>query len=114
MLSAGEITISAVVHGYDEKTFKTKDGREFHIAEIYIVRERKKDEDKKKYGNKAESFTYFFGEDETAETCDIKELLKDIREGKRDIVTITGRWNNYKLQPSNIEIESFIEGNQYE
>lgn len=108
MLNASEITMTANVIGYDEKTIKSKKGEEFHICEIYYTRERKKDNDKKQYGAKAESFTYFFGKEETIDNCDIKDLLKDLRDGFTDTCDITGIWNNYKFQPSKIEITGSI------
>lgn len=69
MLNASEITMTANVIGYDEKTIKSKKGDTFHICEIYYTRERKKDNDKKQYGAKAESFTYFLERKRTATTA---------------------------------------------
>lgn len=104
MLNRAEITIKALIVGYDEREFKSKAGKPYHIAEVYYIKERNKDEEKKKFGYSAEAFTYFFGERETAEDCDIKDVLSSLREGKNVECNLKGMYNNYKFNPSGIEV----------
>lgn len=103
----GEITII----GYDEKTIhSTKTGKNYRVLEIYYNRLRdSKDPDRHQYGSKAESFTYFMKDDETWDECDITDILEPIHdEQKLVICEVSGTWQNYKLNPSELKILTIV------
>lgn len=102
MLAKAESTLNVKIIGYDDRFFTSKKGMECHIAEIYYINERETDEEKGRYGYKAESFTYFFADDEDKNTCDIADVLKAVEQGKVYQAEMKGSYKDYKFVPSKI------------